>query len=48
MHYIALTGGGMLVVGCFLPWISLGTMLVQRGLDTVFGAVVIFSGLLAA
>ena len=48
MHYIALTGGGMLVVGCFLPWISLGTILVQRGLDTVFGAVALLSGLFAA
>lgn len=38
----------MLVVGCFLPWISLGTLLVQRGLDTVFGAVALLSGLLAA
>ena len=48
MHYIALTGGGMLVVGCLLPWISLGTIFVQHVLDTFFGAVAFFSGLLAA
>jgi len=38
----------MLVVGCFLPWISLGAVFVQRGLDTVFGAVALVSGLFAA
>ena len=48
MHYIALTGGGMLVVGCFLPWISVGTIPVLRGLDTFLGAVVLLSGLIAA
>ncbi len=42
MHYIALTGGGMLVVGCLLPWISLGTIFVQHVLDTFFGAVAFF------
>lgn len=47
MHYIALTGGGMLVVGCLLPWILLGTVFVQRTLDTVFGTVALLSGLLA-
>ena len=47
MHYIALTGGGMLIVGCLLPWISLGTILVQQASDTVFVALALLSGLLA-
>jgi hypothetical protein len=38
----------MLVVGCFLPWISVGTIPVLRGLDTFLGAVVLLSGLIAA
>ena len=38
----------MLVVGCFLPWVSVGALFVQRGLDTFLGAVVLLSGLIAA
>ncbi len=48
MHYIALIGGGMLVVGCFLPWISLVTILVQRMLGAAFGAFALISALFAA
>jgi len=48
MHYIALTGAGMLVVGWLLPWISLGTLFVQHVPDTFYGAVALLSGLLAA
>ena len=48
MHYIALTGGGMLAVGCLLPWLSLGAGLVGGGLEALLGALALLSGIFAA
>ena len=48
MHYAALIGGLLVLAGCFLPWISLGGILVVRGFDTAEGAVAIVLGLCAA
>lgn len=48
MHYIALTGGGMLAVGCLLPWLSLGAGFVGGGLEALLGALALLSGIFAA
>ena len=48
MHYAALIGGLLVLAGCFLPWISLGGIIVVRGFDTAEGAAAIVLGLCAA
>lgn len=39
MHYLALVGGGLVAIGCFLPWIQLGTLFIQRGIDNPDGSI---------
>lgn len=46
MHYFALAGGGLIVVGCFLPWIQLGALFIQRGIDNADGSIALVVGLL--
>ncbi|NCB25492.1 MAG: FHA domain-containing protein [Bacteroidia bacterium] len=47
MHYTALTGGILVLVGSFLPWISVVGVLALHGYETQEGAVTIVIGLFA-
>lgn len=47
MHYLALVGGGLAAIGCFLPWIQLGTLFIQRGIDNPDGSIALVVAVLA-
>ena len=47
MHYAALAGGFLAVIGSFLPWVSFGGIITWSGINSVNGGVVVAVGLCA-
>lgn len=48
MHYAALAGGALSMLGSFLPWVSFGGIITWPGINGVDGTVVVAVGLCAA
>jgi len=40
-HFVALTCSCILIIGCFLPWLQLGALFKNRGVDNPDGAIVL-------
>ena len=45
MNYGGICGSGLVILGCFLPWVNVGVIFVRKGIETPDGAIVILLGL---
>lgn len=48
MHIIAIVSSVILIVGCFMPWLQLGAIFQNRGIDSLDGGILLTAGIISA